>query len=168
MQDEKEELEFTMDQSTKRMGIAEKLVVLLADEGVRWAETVEVISGDIERLVGNVFISCACISYFGAFTGPYREALVKKWTEGCLEASIPASEEFSLVTTMGDPVVIRNWNIAGLPSDQVSTENGILTLTAERYALCIDPQQQANKWIRNMEKHNSLEILKFGTGTFLR
>jgi dynein heavy chain len=52
---------------------AEKLVVLLKDEGVRWKSTVELIAGDIERLVGNVFISCACISYFGGFTGEYRE-----------------------------------------------------------------------------------------------
>jgi hypothetical protein len=34
---------------------------------------VESIVGEIERLVGNVFISCACISYFGGFTGEYRE-----------------------------------------------------------------------------------------------
>jgi len=140
MQDEKETLEFEMDRSSKRMGRAEKLVVLLADEGVRWAETVKTIQGDIERLVGNVFISCACISYFGAFTGQYREKLVEKWVEGCVEREIPTSDDFSLVSTMGDPVTLRNWGIAGLPSDQVSSENGILTMQAERYALCIDPQ----------------------------
>jgi dynein heavy chain len=128
-----------MDRSSKRMARAEKLVVLLADEGVRWAETVKTIQGEIERLVGNVFISCACISYFGAFTGQYREKLVEKWVEGCIEREIPTSDDFSLVTTMGDPVVLRNWGIAGLPSDQVSSENGILTMQAERYALCIDP-----------------------------
>lgn len=76
MQDEKEELEFNMDRSSKRMGRAEKLVVLLADEGVRWKETVETISDQIEKLVGNIFISCACISYFGAFTGVFREKLI--------------------------------------------------------------------------------------------
>jgi len=69
---------------------------------------------------------------------------------------------------MGDPVVIRSWNIASLPSDQVSTENGILTTKAERHALCIDPQQQANKWIKNMEKDSEMLILKFGSDTFLR
>jgi dynein heavy chain len=26
--------------------------------------------------------------------------------------------------------------------------------------LIIDPQQQANKWIKNMEKHNKLQIIK--------
>jgi dynein heavy chain len=75
------------------------------------------ISGDIERLVGNVFLSCACISYFGAFTGQYRDKLVEKWVEGCVEREIPTSDDFTLVTTMGDPVVLRNWGIAGLPSD---------------------------------------------------
>lgn len=86
-----------MDRSEKRMGRAEKLVVLLADEGVRWAETVQTIEGEIERLVGNVFLSCACISYFGAFTGQYREKLVEKWVEGCIEREIPTSDDFTLV-----------------------------------------------------------------------
>jgi hypothetical protein len=36
MQDDKEQLEFDMDRSKKRMKRAEKLVVLLKDEGVRW------------------------------------------------------------------------------------------------------------------------------------
>lgn len=58
-----------MQISKDRMRRAEKLVVLLADEGVRWKETVEIISDQIIKLVGNVFLSCACISYFGAFTG---------------------------------------------------------------------------------------------------
>jgi len=56
-----------------------------------------------------------------------------------VEAKIPTTEGCSVVKTMGDPVVLRNWGIAGLPSDQVSSENGILTMSAERYALCIDP-----------------------------
>lgn len=69
---------------------------------------------------------------------------------------------------MGDPVLIRSWNICGLPNDAVSSENGILATEAERYALCIDPQQQANKWIKNMEKDNKMSILKFGIKDFLR
>jgi dynein heavy chain len=55
------------------MGRAEKLLVLLKDEGVRWKETVERMDVELEKLVGNVFISCGCISYYGAFTGLYRE-----------------------------------------------------------------------------------------------
>ena len=48
MQDIKEKLEAEMNRSEKKMGRAEKLVVLLADEGVRWKETIENIQLEIE------------------------------------------------------------------------------------------------------------------------
>ena len=51
---------------------AEKLVVLLKDEGIRWKETVAILEDQIHKLIGDVFLSCACISYFGGFTGVYR------------------------------------------------------------------------------------------------
>lgn len=73
--DEKDSLEKKMARDTGRMGRAEKLVVLLADEGIRWTETVAGLEVEIKDLVGNVFLSCACISYFGAFTGVYRSIL---------------------------------------------------------------------------------------------
>jgi dynein heavy chain len=76
MQDEKELLENNMARDQARMVRASKLVVLLKDEGVRWGESIETIAGDIIRLTGNVFLSCACISYFGPFTGVYREKMV--------------------------------------------------------------------------------------------
>jgi dynein heavy chain len=81
MQDEKETLESNMERDQARMVRASKLVVLLKDEGVRWKETIVTIQGEIERLVGNVFLSCACISYFGPFTGTYREKMVTDWVE---------------------------------------------------------------------------------------
>ena len=65
-----------MARDQARMVRASKLVVLLKDEGVRWAETIETIAEDIIKLTGNVFLSCACISYFGPFTGTYRTRLV--------------------------------------------------------------------------------------------
>lgn len=127
LQADKDHLEFTMNRDQARMGRAEKLVVLLADEAVRWKETVETLDVEITQLVGNVFLSCACISYFGAFTGVYRKELTDSWTSECTEKEIPCSEVFSLVKVMGDPVVIRGWCINGLPTDNTSGENGILT-----------------------------------------
>lgn len=147
---------------------AEKLVVLLKDEGIRWKETVAVLEDEINKLIGDVFLSCACISYFGGFTGQYRNELTTKWTYECIERGIPAGEEFNLVKVMGDPVQISEWNLNALPSDSVSLENGILTTKAERYGLCIDPQEQANKWIKNMYKSLDLNMTTFVSKTFLR
>jgi hypothetical protein len=55
MQNEKKHLENDMDRCNKRMGRAEKLVVLLSDEGVRRKETIENIKLGIEQFDGNVF-----------------------------------------------------------------------------------------------------------------
>lgn len=54
---------------------------------------------------------------------------------------------------------IREWNIQGLPSDDFSTENGIIITKAGHWPLIIDPQGQAQKWIKCMEQKNKLEII---------
>ena len=73
---------------------------------------------------------------------------------------IPCSEQFSLVHILGDSVKIRSWNIAGLPTDTFSVENAIMMSNARRWPLMIDPQGQANKWIKNMEKSHKLACIK--------
>lgn len=46
-----------------------------------------------------------------------------------------------------------------MPGDELSLQNGILTVHALRYPLCIDPQQQALRWILNMENQNNLKTV---------
>lgn len=59
---------------------------------------------------------------------------------------------------MVDPTIIREWNIQGLPSDNFSTENGIIVTRGTRWPLIIDPQCQAVKWIRFMEASKDLKV----------
>jgi dynein heavy chain len=40
---------------------------------------------------------------------------------------------------LGDNVVIREWNINGLPNDDLSVENGIIIFKSRRWPLMIDP-----------------------------
>ena len=58
----------------------------------------------------------------------------------CLERKISCSESFSVNATLGDPVKIRAWQIAGLPVDAFSIDNGIIVDNARRWPLMIDPQ----------------------------
>jgi dynein heavy chain len=44
----------------------------------------------------------------------------------CSEKKIPFSTDFTVERVLGDPVQIREWNINGLPADNLSTENGII------------------------------------------
>ncbi len=81
---------------------------------------------------------------------------------------MPCSKSFSLVGTLGDPVKIREWQLNGLPVDSFSIENALICLNAVRFPLMIDPQNQANKWIKNMEKENSLQVVKQGDKNIMR
>ena len=73
-----------------------------------------------------------------------------------------------MVQTLGDAVKIRSWNISGLPSDTFSVENGIILDNARRWPLMIDPQGQANKWIKHMEKPNNLALIKLTDPDYVR
>ena len=54
---------------------------------------------------------------------------------------------------LGDQVKISEWYSQGLPQDEFSTENAIMLEKSERWSLMIDPQMQANIWLK--QKHKS-------------
>nr|XP_019939373.1 PREDICTED: dynein heavy chain 6, axonemal [Paralichthys olivaceus] len=165
---EKEELVNTMALTKARLTRAGKLTSALGDEQVRWEESVALFEQEIINVVGNVFIAAACVAYFGAFTSHYRQLLIDQWIKQCQELNIPISSNFSLINILGDPFVIRQWNTEGLPRDNVSTENGILVAEGRRWPLMIDPQDQANRWIRSKEAKNGLKVIKLTDPNFLR
>ena len=70
------------------------------------------------------------------------------------------SQPFKLDTFLTNDVEISRWTSEGLPPDELSIENGILTTQASRYPLCIDPQQQALNWIKKKEETNNLKVRK--------
>ena len=58
----------------------------------------------------------------------------------CQREKITCSNNFSLNLTLGEPVKIREWQIAGLPVDSFSIDNGIIVHNTRRWPLMIDPQ----------------------------
>ena len=52
--------------------------------------------------------------------------------------------------------------------DSFSVDNGIIVDNARRWPLMIDPQGQANKWIKNMEKENKLSVIKLSDSNYIR
>ena len=58
---------------------------------------------------------------------------------------------FKLETLLTSDVETGQWASDGLPSDELSVQNGILTTRASRFPLCIDPQMQAVTWIKKRE-----------------
>jgi len=58
----------------------------------------------------------------------YRSNQIKDWVKEIIENKIVCSKDFQLSAILGQPVVIRAWNVAGLPTDLFSIDNGIIVM----------------------------------------
>ncbi|KAI8430873.1 hypothetical protein MSG28_001006 [Choristoneura fumiferana] len=168
VEDERIKLQADVDLAAARLSRAGKLTQALADEKTRWEESVKNATHQLHCTTGDIIIASGCVAYFGAFPSHYRRELETSWVAQCRALEIPASDTFDLITVMANSYTVRTWNSQGLPRDAISTENGILVTRAGRWPLTIDPQEQANRWIKNMEREGGLQITKLNDSGYLR
>ena len=69
---EKKKLEISIMQTQSRLKRASKLTTALADEQIRWKESIHLFREQMKTVTGNVFVSSACVAYYGAFPSAYR------------------------------------------------------------------------------------------------
>ncbi|XP_029639148.1 dynein heavy chain 3, axonemal-like isoform X2 [Octopus sinensis] len=168
MTQKKKELEDNIDICSKKLDRAEQLIGGLGGEKDRWTKAAKGLGELYDCITGDVLLASGVVAYLGAFTVDFRQTIIKEWVELCQEKNIPCSPDFSFNTCLGDQVKIREWQIAGLPADNFSIDNAIITSKSRRWPLMIDPQGQANKWIKNMEKANKLAVIKLSDSNYVR
>ncbi|XP_077462234.1 dynein axonemal heavy chain 12-like [Stigmatopora argus] len=166
--EEKVKLETQRDLCQEKLERAEKLIGGLGGEKTRWSKAADDLQNTYDNLMGDVLISAGVMAYLGAFTSSFRQDCTSRWIKLCQSKSIASSDDFSLSKTLGDPIKIRAWNIDGLPTDSFSIDNGVITFKSRRWPLMIDPQGQANKWVKNSEKDNKLNIIKLSDDDYMR
>ncbi|BHF69813.1 Dynein heavy chain 1, axonemal [Sparganum proliferum] len=149
---------------------ADKLIGGLASEKSRWIVSVDTLDELANNLVGNVLVSSGAVAYLGPFNGEYRAEMCADWIGKLKTLGVPhtTSPAPNLIDTFGDPVKIRNWHIFGLPKDGLSVENAVIVQFSRRWPLFVDPQGQANRWIKALEYDDGVEVLKFSDKEFLR
>ena len=82
--------------------------------------------------------------------GEYRNNMVADWVKFLDQQKVPHNEECNMQALLGDAVKVRSWQIAGLPKDSLSVDNAVIVQYSRRWPLFIDPQGQANKWVKNL------------------
>ncbi|XP_055588743.1 dynein axonemal heavy chain 7 isoform X2 [Uranotaenia lowii] len=161
-------LQANVDLCMKKLERATEIITGLGGEKDRWEKAAENLGTVYDNLTGDVLVASGVVAYLGPFTTQFRSQQIKKWIVSCRAKKIVCSMDFQLATVLGNPVDIRAWNIFGLPSDPFSVESGIIIHNARRWPLMIDPQGQANKWVRNMEKANKICIIRFSQSDYTR
>ena len=166
-----EKLAFDLDECKKKMARAKKMIEGLAGEKERWTETVANLTEAKEFIVGNSLIAAGMISYAGPFISQFREAMEEMWREKLKELGVAITPKINMRTVLGKDVVIRQWAVAGLPSDNLSIENGIIMFGSRRWPLMIDPQTQANKFIKKLGDQTegvTLDTFKLSESNLIR
>ena len=177
---EKQEAMDAVEKGQKKLDLAQRLTNALASENVRWAENIVTMEADKELLIGDVMLAAAFISYVGPFTKQFRDILMNEtFTPFLRDNLVKAVGESGIVplSASADPVKIlasaaqtASWRADGLPTDQVSTENGVIVTNSARWPLIIDPQLQGIRWLKQKESdpERNLAIVRLGQNDLLR
>jgi dynein heavy chain len=136
-----------------KLNNAKNLLKGLADEKVRWETDRADKQQLIEYLEGECLLCASFLGYFGPFDQEYRKALTEQFKQDIIAKEIKMRDGFKVELLLTSDVQVTQWNYEGLPSDELSIQNGILTTQPTRYPLCIDPQLQAVKWIKKRDKN---------------
>lgn len=123
---------------------AEDLIGGLGGEKERWKATAKALGERYNMLVGrciyrfqkksvltifftgDILVSAGVVAYLGAFILQYRQRQIEEWVTQLIGYGIVTTRDFQLSAILGEPVVIRQWNIFGLPTDNFSVENAII------------------------------------------
>lgn len=136
----KKGLEDQANKTKKQINTARTLIGSLTDEQARWSKGVKELGDEKRRLIGNCSLATAFISYGGPFDATFRHMLQHDFFIADMKKrSVPHSPTLELTSFLVDEATVGEWNIQGLPKDDLSIQNGIMVCNSSRYPLLIDP-----------------------------
>ncbi|CAG9329916.1 unnamed protein product [Blepharisma stoltei] len=160
----KQQLISDIEKCELKMARAVKLIEKLGGERKRWSQRITELTENMKNLLGDIVLSAGVVSYLGNFIGSYRDQIVQKQWIPYISSlkSVTCSEDFSLKDVVGDPLLIQNWILYGLPNDKISIENALIIERSKHWPLIIDPQGQAVKFLKKkaQEERDQLVVTK--------
>lgn len=145
------------------LNIATRLVKGLSSEKIRWQEERQLMIDNYEKLIGDCILNSAFMIQMGPFESTQRHKVLQEdWFVNIQNMkTVPYSEDQDVIQNMSNEVERTMWNSDGLSMDTQSLQNGIMTTKSQRYSLCIDPQQQAIRWLKKMYASQKMKTYTF-------
>ena len=138
---EKARLEEDAANTRKRMDAANALIAALAGEESRWTAQSAEFAGQIQRLTGDCALAASFVSYLGPFNKEFRELLLTRDFYGDLvKHGIPVTQDLQVSEFLVEESERGEWTLQGLPTDELSVQNGLMVTRATRYPVLVDPQ----------------------------
>ncbi|KAH0814233.1 hypothetical protein GEV33_008564 [Tenebrio molitor] len=162
-----QKLQRDVDICKKKLNRAQKLIGGLSEEKSRWTNAVDQLEKQYDRLAGDILLSTAVIAYLGPFRADNRHKTLSEWLSSVSQNGIPFKEKYDFVEAFEKDLDFDKWHLNGLPTDRFFIENGIIGTMSKRWSLYIDPQNQANMWIKISEKQNGIKVTKFTCQDYL-
>lgn len=88
------------------MNTATILIEGLSGERVRWTDQLATFKSETERLIGNVLVLSAFLTYCGPFNQEFRLLLQKRWFDFIEGRRIPFSGAINIVAMLSDVATV--------------------------------------------------------------
>jgi dynein heavy chain 2 len=151
---EAEKLKIELEAAEEKIQKASVLLEKLSGEKGRWQSSLGEISNAIKSVPSEALISSAYINYLANKDEAVRNEKLGSWNKMLKLGG------FSLVNFLSDESEILEFISEGLPTDQLSTENALISLFTYQAPLIIDPNYNVSQWMINkLKKEKSVEVV---------
>ena len=149
-------LELDLDRAQKTLTSAKSLIGKLGGEKDRWSAQVSEIKKSARQLPVHAVLAAAVCTYLGHFPEDVRADCQRLWLnrggeeENDLDQSgEKKNKDFSFLRFMASESMLLTWKSEGLPSDQLSCENGVI-IWAGSGRCRKDPQNDPHIFLRKI------------------
>ncbi|XP_075145766.1 dynein axonemal heavy chain 1 [Haematobia irritans] len=155
---EKQRLTDAANACLRKMTAATALINGLSDEKVRWTNQSKEFKIQLGKLVGDVLLATGFLSYCGPYNQEFRSNLIRTWMGILKQKAIPFTTGLNIISMLVDSSTVSEWNLQGLPNDELSVQNALIATKSSSYPMLIDPQAQGKIWIKSKEEQHELQI----------
>ena len=147
------EVEISLSKAKEIISSADQLVAGLEGEYQRWKKEIESIGKNLDKIPFYALISSGFLVYLSDKPENIRNGLIKHW------CSVFDIKDLDIKHFLSSEQEMLQWRADGLPSDDLSMENGITIMKSSEYPYIVDPSKQATEWLKVLcAKGGNLEV----------